>query len=234
MDTSKFEKIISYSFKDKRLLEEALTHSSLNLTGPRGERFDNERLEFVGDAILDAVIGAELFECLPDAQEGVFTKLRAMIVCEDGNAGAASRLSLSDFLRMGRGEEKTGGRERKSISSDALEAVIGAVYEDGGFEAAKEFILRVFSDQIDEAVSGGACGDFKSELQETLQSQFKGAAHIEYSVTDETGPEHDKTFFVSVSLNGNEIGKGSGKTKKQAEQNAAENALGKGLTRHVF
>lgn len=234
MDTSKFEKIISYSFKDKRLLEEALTHSSLNLTGPRGERFDNERLEFVGDAILDAVIGAELFECLPDAQEGVFDETEG-----DDRLRGRERRGRIEAVAIGLSQDGPGRREngRARAQVHLFGRTRGRdrrVYEDGGFEAAKEFILRVFSDQIDEAVSGGACGDFKSELQETLQSQFKGAAHIEYSVTDETGPEHDKTFFVSVSLNGNEIGKGSGKTKKQAEQNAAENALGKGLTRHVF
>jgi ribonuclease-3 len=229
LENSEFEKKISYSFKNKRLLEEALTHSSCNITGTDGGRFDNERLEFVGDAILDAVIGAELFERMPGAQEGTLTKLRAKIVCEDGNAEVAFKLSVSDFLRMGKGEEKTGGRERKSISSDALEAVIGAIYEDGGYDAAKDFILRVFAEPVGEAVAGGSFGDFKSELQETLQSELKDEAHIEYHIIKETGPEHDKTFFARVMLNGKEIGRGSGKTKKQAEQDAARAALGKGL-----
>ncbi len=219
--TAALESVIGYSFEDKSLLEEALTHSSFSREG--GSRKDNERLEFLGDAFLDAIVGEEVFRRLPDASEGEMTKARALVVRGSTLAETAADIGLGSYLVMSRGQEKQGGRQMGSILEDAFEALIGAVYLDGGYVKAKEVVLRLMSEHIDDAVTGDHSDDSKSLLQELLQSKGRGVPG--YRVTGETGPGHDKTFFVEVVSEGEAIGKGSGKSKKQAEQNAAKEGI---------
>jgi ribonuclease-3 len=214
---------IKYDFNDKRLLKTALSHASY--VNERGlTKFDsNERLEFLGDASLEAIISDELYKRLPDMEEGVLTRLRAYIVCERSLFRIAGDFSLGDFLNLGKGEESCGGRDRASVVSDALEALIGAVYLDGGIGEARRFVIDAFAGVIKDAVSGAAAGDYKSDLQERLQA--RGRVDIRYLVDDQEGPDHDKVFHVSVFRDGTRIGRGSGRSKKQAEQAAAKNAL---------
>jgi ribonuclease-3 len=214
---------IRYRFKDLTLLRTALNHTSyVNENGL--SKFDsNERLEFLGDAILESLISEELYRRLPPMEEGALTRLRAYIVCEKSLFRVAGAFSLGDFLNLGRGEEQGGGRTRPSVVSDALEALIGAVYLDGGAEAARRFVMRVFAEAIEEAISGAAVVDYKSDLQERLQAE--GQVEIRYLVDSQEGPDHDKLFHISVFKDGKRIGKGSGRNKKQAEQAAAKNAL---------
>jgi ribonuclease-3 len=214
---------IGYRFKDAELLRTALNHSSyVNECRPVKSE-SNERLEFLGDAMLEGFISFELFKRLPFTEEGDLTKLRAHIVCEKSLFRCASAFSLGEFLNLGRGEELNGGRKRSSVVADAMEALIGAVYVDGGTEAATDFVVRVFAPIIDEATSGTVGPDYKSRLQEILQTG--GPVSIHYEVDREEGPDHDKLFYVNVFNSGDMIGYGMGKSKKQAEQNAAKNAL---------
>jgi ribonuclease-3 len=214
---------IGYPFADMRLLETALNHASYANEHGMSKFDSNERLEFLGDAVLENVISDYLYKRLPNEEEGALTRLRAHIVCERSLFRIANTFSLGGFLNLGKGEEH-GGRDRASIVSDALEALIGAIYLDGGAEAARRFIMDEFGDVINEAVSGSSGGDYKTALQERLQSE--GQVNIRYLVDNQEGPEHDKVFYVSVLKNGKRIGRGSGRNKKQAEQDAARNALG--------
>ena len=223
MNIKEFEKTIDYKFKNKKLLERALTHSSYNREKNTRHQ-DNERLEFLGDAFFDAIISAELFKKMEDSTEGRLTKTRALIVCEDSLAGVARKIGVGRYLLMGHGEEQTGGREKPSILADAMEAVIGAIYLDGGYKAARDFVLRKFDDIINEAVEGRLFSDYKSEIQEVLQKSGHNKP-IVYEIDREEGPDHDKTFFVHLSYNGRILGKGKGKSKKEAEQSAAKTAL---------
>lgn len=218
MDFSAFEEKIGYVFKDKSLLEVALTHSSYANENklPR----DNERLEFLGDSVLGFVTAEYLFEEYKNRPEGVLTKLRSAVVCEKSLFKFAEKISLGDFIFMGKGEERTGGRNRPSIVSDAFEAVIAAMYLDGGINAVKPYILSF----IKEAVKKEAgFKDNKSLLQEFIQRE-KGNI-LQYDEVGETGPDHDKVFNFVVRLNGEVIGKGQGRSKKEAEQAAAGDAL---------
>lgn len=222
--------MINYNFANNKLLEEALTHSSCGKKRESGERFDNERLEFIGDAIFDAIIGEHLFHILPDAGEGALSKLRAAIVCESSLASAARAIGLDGIIRIGRSEEHTHRRGNDSIIADALEAVIGAIFLDGGYEGAKRFVLSVFEGAIFDAVSGKLPSDYKSELQEKVFVKGKNNnSKIKYIIESESGPDHDKTFNVILLISGKVVSRGSGKSKKEAEQNAAGNALKKGL-----
>lgn len=223
MNIKEFEKTIDYKFKNKKLLERALTHSSYNREKNTRHQ-DNERLEFLGDAFFDAIISAELFKKMEDSAEGRLTKTRALIVCEDSLAGVARKIGVGQHILMGHGEELTGGRERNSTLADAMEAVIGAIYLDGGYKAARDFVLRKFDDIINEAVEGRLFSDYKSEIQEVLQKSGHNKP-IVYEIDREEGPDHDKTFFVHLSYNGRILGKGKGKSKKEAEQSAAKTAL---------
>lgn len=217
------EQNLGYTFRDPALLETALTHRSyLNGNREHGTN-NNERLEFLGDAYFDAIIGEELFRRLPDTPEGQLTKLRADIVCEHSLAEVAGSLEVGKALLLSNGEEKTGGREKPSILADALEAIFAAVYLDSGIEAVRELILRLFRGKIQEASSGRETADYKSRLQEELQKN--GPAAIVYTEESETGPAHEKLFTVSVSNFGKKLGTGTGHTKKEAEQNAAKQAL---------
>lgn len=223
MNIKEFEKTIDYKFKNKKLLERTLTHSSYNREKNTRHQ-DNERLEFLGDAFFDAIISAELFKKMEDSTEGRLTKTRALIVCEDSLAGVARKIGVGRHILMGHGEELTGGRERNSTLADAMEAVIGAIYLDGGYKAARDFVLRKFDDIINEAVEGRLFSDYKSEIQEVLQKSGHNKP-IVYEIDREEGPDHDKTFFVHLSYNGRILGKGKGKSKKEAEQSAAKTAL---------
>lgn len=211
-----------YEFNDPSLLEMALTHSSY-AREHEGVQY-NERLEFLGDAFFDAIIGEKLYKMFTRKEEGELSRIRATLVCEKSLALIAQKLEIGDALRLGHGEDKNGGRSRASILADAVEALIGAVFLDGGYEAAKKVVLELFDEAIENARKGiYIITDYKTALQEYLQRD--GSTDIRYEVTGETGPDHNKTFFVCLKVNGEVISQGTGKSKKQAEQEAAENAL---------
>lgn len=214
------EERIGYRFQKPELLKQALTHSSFTNEQKINKAKNYERLEFLGDAVLEVVSSEFLFRSHPDVPEGELTKMRASMVCEPSLAFCARDLELGQFIRLGKGEENTGGRKRESITSDVMEAVIGAIYLDGGMESAKAFIDRfVLSDLEDKRLFY----DSKSNLQEILQGKLKKEFH--YELLEESGPEHDKTFVVEVFMEEESLGKGSGRTKKAAEQQAAYQAL---------
>ena len=219
-DISELEKLIGYEFKDKKLLKQALTHSSYANEQKINRSGDYERLEFLGDAVLEVVSSEFLFHKYPDLPEGKLTKLRASMVCEPSLAICARDLELGSYILLGKGEESTGGRNRESITSDVMEAIIGAIFLDGGMEKAKAHIERfVLSDLEDKALFY----DSKSTLQEVLQGELR--KDFEYILNAERGPEHDKEFDVSVIVDGKVLGNGKGRTKKAAEQQAAYQAL---------
>lgn len=210
---------IAYAFKDESLLQTALTHSSYANEKGRAVKF-NERLEFLGDAVLSIIVSDYLFHKfrLP---EGELTKLRASLVCEKTLALFASSILLGEALLLGRGEEMGGGRSRPSVCSDAFEALIAAIYLDGGMQAAKDFVLPFVVDTLDEHAS--PFEDYKTLLQEIIQQNPE--EKLRYVLAGEEGPDHDKRFVVEVHLNSNVIGKGEGRSKKEAEQQAAKKAL---------
>lgn len=214
------EERIGYWFHDKALLKQALTHSSFTNEQRINKAKNYERLEFLGDAVLELVSSEFLYKEHESVPEGELTKMRASMVCEPALAFCARDLELGQFMRLGRGEESTGGRERDSITSDAMEAVIGAIYLDGGMEPAKAFIYRfILSDLENKRLFY----DSKSNLQELIQGKLKKDFH--YELLLENGPEHDKSFEVEVFMEQESLGKGSGRTKKAAEQEAAYQAL---------
>lgn len=226
MNIKELEQRIGYVFSHPEYLERALTHSSYNKE-KNTHHVNNERLEFLGDAFFDAIVSAELFGRMKQVTEGKLTKTRAQIVCERSLAETARRIDLGRYINMGHGEDSTGGRQKDSILADAMEAIIGAIYLDGGYSAAQVFVVKFFSSTIDEAVSGKLFSDYKSEIQEVLQAKGKNT-NIIYKIDREEGPAHDKTFFVHLEYNGQILGCGSGKSKKEAEQNAARAALERG------
>jgi len=214
------EERIGYRFHDRALLKQALTHSSFTNEQRINKAKNYERLEFLGDAVLELVSSEFLYKEHESVPEGELTKMRASMVCEPALAFCARDLELGQFMRLGRGEESTGGRERDSITSDAMEAVIGAIYLDGGMEPAKAFIYRfILSDLENKRLFY----DSKSNLQELIQGKLKKDFH--YELLLENGPEHDKSFEVEVFMEQESLGKGSGRTKKAAEQQAAYQAL---------
>ncbi len=215
----RLEKIFGYRFRDQELLRLALTHSSYANEKRMGKIQCNERLEFLGDAVLELVSSQYLFENYPDIPEGEMTKKRASMVCEPTLAMSARDMRLQEFIQLGKGEEATGGRKRDSITSDALEAVIGAIYLDGGIEEAKNFVLRFILNDLEHKT---LFYDSKTVLQEIVQNQGKVP---EYVLTGCTGPDHDKQFFAEVHVSGKIYGKGAGHTKKAAEQAAAYQAV---------
>lgn len=221
--TETLERKIEYAFNDKSLLITALTHSSYVKENSRRIK-SNERLEFLGDAFFDAIIGEELFRLFPEKEEGFLSRTRATLVCEKSLADEAKKLGVGDYLRLGKGEERSGGRSRDSILADAMEAVIGAVYLDGGFDAVRKMVLGLFSKVIEDTRHGKyIVTDYKTALQEKLQSLR--ITDIKYALLGESGPDHDKTFEVELKVNGMAETRGRGKSKKQAEQNAAKAML---------
>lgn len=216
-----FEQEIGYRFRDKKLLTEALTHSSFANEGKK-HLHNNERLEFLGDSVLSILVAEYLFTQFRNIPEGELTRLRASLVCEQALFEFSKSIHLGNYLLLGRGEENTGGRERPSIVSDAFEAVIAAIYLDGGIDAVKPFVLAFIPKDLSPK-TGGSLSDYKTTLQEVIQQNRE--EKVEYSLTSESGPDHNKTFEVEIHLNSNVIGTGKGKSKKQAEQNAAREAL---------
>lgn len=214
------EKRIGYQFRDKRLLKQALTHSSYANEQKINKLKDYERLEFLGDAVLELVSSDFLFHENPQMPEGKMTKLRSSMVCEPALAYCAKDLELGKYMLLGKGEEATGGRQRDSITSDAMEAVIGALYLDGGFDAAHDFIHRFVLSDLENKI---LFYDSKTVLQEMIQTD--NASQFGYELKGETGPDHNKEFLVDAVLNGEIIGKGKGRTKKAAEQQAAYEAI---------
>ena len=216
-DLRKLEEKIRYNFKNPGLLKTAMTHSSYanEMHLPKYEC--NERFEFLGDAILELVSSEFLFYANPKMAEGELTKLRASMVCEPALAFCARDIDLGAYLLLGKGEEATGGRKRESITSDAMEALIGAIYLDGGFANAKEFIRTYILNDLENKK---LFYDSKTILQEVVQANFK-KEEIVYRLTGEEGPDHDKSFFVTVFIGETKYGEGKGRTKKAAEQQAA-------------
>ena len=215
------EKKSGYHFQNPHLLKQAMTHSSYANEHKAKGYHDNERLEFLGDAVLEVVSSEFLFRHYPALPEGDLTKLRASIVCEPTLALCARDLDLGDFLLLGKGEEHTGGRKRDSIVSDAMEALIGAIYLDGGFASAKEFVHRFIMTDIEHKK---LFYDSKTILQEQVQKNWHDG-EISYVLTGEEGPDHDKTFLVDLYVAGEKKSSGKGRTKKAAEQDAAYRCL---------
>ncbi|MCB9557671.1 MAG: ribonuclease III [Deltaproteobacteria bacterium] len=222
-DLAAVERALGYRFRDPQVLSMALTHRSYVNERSDDELGHNERLEFLGDAVIDVVVGEALMQRLPDAREGRLSKLRALVVSEATLARTARQVSLGACLQLGRGEEQTGGREKPSLLSDALEAVVGAIYLDGGFERAKQVVLRLLEVALEQAVDGGLDADYKTRLQEVMQAQAQQPPT--YTVIGERGPDHAKTFEVAVTLADGDTARGEGRSKKEAEQAAARQAL---------
>ncbi|MDK2919302.1 MAG: ribonuclease [Candidatus Petromonas sp.] len=220
---NKLEAFIGYEFINKDLLTEALTHSSFaNEKKIKSNKY-NERLEFLGDSVLGLIISEYLFRNYPELPEGKLTKIRAKIVCEPSLADCAKSIDLGNYLKLGKGEESTGGRNRTSILADAFEALIGSIYLDGGMENARKFIMKIMRKIIEDAICGKIFIDYKTRLQEILQADSTNK--ITYEIVDEIGPDHNKTFYTQVKNNDRIIGYGNGKNKKESEQNAAKMAL---------
>lgn len=215
-DIKKFQEVIGYHFHDEKLLRQALTHSSFANEKHLKKHSDNERLEFLGDAVLEIISSEFLYKEYPDKPEGELTKLRASIVCEPTLALCTKEMDLGKYLYLGKGEDMTGGRSRKSILSDTLEAVIGAIYLDGGFASAKEFILRFILTDIEHKQ---LFYDSKTILQEIVQASHK--EELGYRLVKEEGPDHNKHFVAEAYVGDRVIGQGEGRTKKGAEQEAA-------------
>jgi len=226
-----FQEKIGYRFGDPELLDQALTHSSYTRENNLPRAACNERLEFLGDAFFDAIIGEELYRRLPEKKEGCLTKYRALIVCEKSLAETARSIEIGSQMKLGRGEETSGGRERESIIADAMESLIGAVYLDSDYECVKKFVLGYFRERLEQAIAGNMHDDHKSEFQEMAQAD--GPVKINYELVSEEGPDHDKTFYVRVTVDDVEKGQGKGKSKKEAEQQAAKDAMLRG-DRHVL
>ena len=214
---TKLEQGLGYTFRNKTLLENALTHSSYANENRERHLPDNERLEFLGDSILGFVVAEYLYRNFPDKPEGELTRIRADLVCERNLAEAAATIELGSYLLLGHGEEQGGGRKRDSIVSDAMESVIAASFMDGGFAAAKEIIDRLILSNIPKGRPRNF--DYKTAFQELVQR--KKDQQIHYELTGESGPDHDKHFEVEVLLNGKAVGRGVGSSKKRAEQAAA-------------
>ena len=212
---NKLTQKLKYTFKDSSLLQAALTHRSV-----RGK--NNERLEFLGDSLLNFVIAERLYHHLSNAKEGELSRLRASLVNGETLAEVAQELQLGDYLRLGPGELKSGGFSRKSILADALEAIIGAIYLDGGLEAAKAFLFNNFSKQIESTLET-PLHNWKALLQDYCQKNYQQTPH--YQVLQESGPDHSKMFKISVCVNQKELGQGIGASKKEAQQAAAADAL---------
>lgn len=216
-----FQQVIGYKFNNEKLLYEALSHSSF-ANESKKQRNSNERLEFLGDSVLSVIVSDYIFEHLKHLPEGELTKLRASLVCEKALFDFSKKIDLGNFIFLGKGEELTGGRERPSIVSDAFEAVIAAIYLDGGMKSAAKYVLSFIPEDI-KPHSVVSFVDYKTALQEIIQKNPE--EKVEYVLSDETGPDHDKKFTVQVMLNSNIIGTGVGRSKKAAEQNAAKEAL---------
>ncbi|MBE6614501.1 MAG: ribonuclease III [Ruminococcaceae bacterium] len=225
--SEELENAIGYTFRDKQLLTEALTHSSYsNEKRSKGIRRPcNERLEFLGDSVLSILVSSYLFESYRDIQEGELTKIRAAVVCEKALSRFAARIELGQYMHMGHGESMNNGRTRPSILADAFEALLAAMYLDAGenFEPARTFLMPFIQEELQVIRDNSVFVDYKTTLQQIVQ-QVEGE-RLEYILVGEAGPDHAKVFTVEARLNSNVIGKGSARSKREAEQNAAKEAL---------
>ncbi|MFA5368013.1 MAG: ribonuclease III [Dehalococcoidia bacterium] len=228
-DITELEKTLHISFREPILLQQALVHRSYLNENPDFELQSNERLEFLGDAMLSVVVAEKLYKDYPDLPEGDMTKLRSALVRGETLARISQRLNLAGYLYLGRGEESGGGRARQSILADALEAIIGAVFIDQGFDACRELILRLYEGEMEKAVDPGLNADFKSRLQELMQSRRREVP--EYRVVSAEGPDHDREFVIEVLVGGSVMGRGKGKSKREAEKEAARAALESAVNR---
>ncbi len=215
------EKKIGYSFKDKSLLRLALTHSSYANECGNPARC-NERLEFLGDSVLSIIVSDYIFKNFRERPEGELTKLRASLVCEKSLCEFSKQMGVGKHMLLGKGEEQNGGRERSSILADAFEAILAALYLDAGLERAREHVLKFVTDEL-KHIDDEVFKDYKTTLQEIIQRNRE--EQLSYVLVSESGPDHNKSFTVEVRLNSNVIGKGTGKSKKRAEQMAAKQAL---------
>ncbi len=220
MDINKVEESIGYKFKNKDLLINALTHTSY---AHENNKESNEKLEFLGDSILEFVSSKYIYNKYPNLQEGEMTKARATVVCEESLYKIAKSHGFGEFLFLGRSEVKTGGKNRPAILADSVEAVIAAIYLDGGLQEADKFIIENLDKEIEKATKHVGDKDYKTVLQEKLQEH--GEVKIEYEIINETGPDHDKYFEAQVKCNGKILAQGKGKSKKEAHMHAAKKAL---------
>lgn len=219
-NTELIQEKIGYTFKNPSLLESAITHSSY---ANENQCDNNERLEFLGDSILSLVVSDCLFKKYGHVNEGRLSKIRASLVCEQSLAQIAKKIDLGNIIRLGKGEQKTGGRERASIVSDAFEALIAAIYLDSGIRNVTKWILKLMKTEIAEAEQKRVFGDFKTQLQEMVQKRNHGK--VQYRLVEEKGEEHVKVFVMAADINGKEMGIGEGFSKKEAEQHAAKMAV---------
>ena len=220
MDINKIEESIGYKFKNKDLLINALTHTSY---AHENNKESNEKLEFLGDSILEFVSSKYIYNKYPNLQEGEMTKVRATVVCEESLYKIAKSHGFGEFLFLGRSEVKTGGKNRPAILADSVEAVIAAIYLDGGLQEADKFIIENLDKEIEKATKHVGDKDYKTVLQEKLQEH--GEVKIEYEIINETGPDHDKYFEAQVKCNGKILAQAKGKSKKEAHMHAAKKAL---------
>ncbi len=222
-ELAKFQRELGVKFRRGELLEEALSHSSFVNEAPDQKLPHNEKLEFLGDAVLELIMSHELFNDYPEYGEGELTKLRAAVVRKTTLAKVAKQIDIGPYILLGKGEEQGGGRKRNALLADALEAVIGALYLDGGLEKARKFILDHFADEIERLSQDHHKMDYKSILQEITQSRFQTLPR--YTVIGETGPPHDRIYEVSITIAREPYGIGKGRNKKDAQQKAARAAL---------
>jgi len=215
--------LLGVTFNEPSLLEQALVHSSYINENPGAVAGNNERLEFLGDAVLDFIVAEKLYQDFPNLSEGQMTKLRASLVRRDTLARMARSMKLGDFLRLGKGEEASGGRDKAANLAGALEAVIAAVYLDQGAASTRNFIVRLFGEEWTRVINQDAGIDYKSKLQEFVQSRYQLIPA--YRLVAEVGPDHDKLFTVEVLVDGRVVGKGTGRSKKLAEIESAQSAL---------
>ena len=220
---SDIQQRIGYTFRDEELLERSLTHKSY--ANENRVPYHNERMEFLGDAVLSLVISEYLMTDCPDSTEGDLSRLRAAVVSEPALAAISREIGLGQYLLLGKGEDRTGGRNKDSLLADCLEALIAAVYLDAGKDAATSLVIRLFEDAIKKTTTSGNSLDYKTALQELCQEQLKQLP--EYRIVSETGPDHQKQFEMEVWIKGQLFGRGTGKSKKEAEQRAAGEALEK-------
>lgn len=222
-NSAELETVIGYRFANRALLCEALTHRSYANEARHSAVADNERLEFFGDAVLGFCVGKILLDRYPACREGVLARMKAALVGEDFLATLAASLGLGRFLRLGRGEERSGGRDRKSLLANAYEALLAAVYLDGGLEPVERLVREAFEPHLADVASGVAGRDFKTEFQELVQT-LSGVPPV-YSLAATDGPPHDRRFTVKVHVGGELVGEGQGRSKKEAEQSAARRGL---------
>jgi ribonuclease-3 len=218
---SDIQRRIAYTFQDEELLERALTHKSY--ANENRVPYHNERMEFLGDAVLNLIVSEYLMKACPDSTEGDLSRIRAALVSEPALAAVSREIGLGYYLLLGKGEDQTGGRKKDSLLANCLEALIASVYLDAGKESAEAFIIRFFEPMIRRACTAGGSLDYKTELQELCQERLKQLP--EYRIVSETGPDHRKQFEMEVWLKGQLFGRGIGRSKKEAEQRAAREAL---------